>query len=64
VVPAWPVELAEQVVGLVERAVFEDVHLDSGEDAERGQPGVEAADQLELVVQSLLGQPVGHGQPR
>ena len=31
------VELGEQLVLLVERAVVEDVHLDAGEDAERRQ---------------------------
>ena len=58
------IELAEQVVPLVERAVLEDVDLDAGQDAERGELGVQPADELELRAQQLGGQPGGHGQPR
>ena len=35
------VEPGQQVLALVERAVVEDVHLDPGQDAERGQFRVE-----------------------
>ena len=57
------VEPAEQVVALVQGAVLEDVHLDAGQDAERGQLGVERGDQSSCSSQALGGQPVGHGQP-
>ena len=58
------VELAEQVVALVERAVVEDVDFDSGQDAKRGQLGVEPADEFELCPQALSRQAARHGQPR
>jgi hypothetical protein len=58
------IELAQQVVPLIERAVLEDVDLDAGQDAERGELGVQPADELELRAQQLGGQPGGHGQPR
>jgi len=48
------VELGEEVVVLVERAVLEDVDLDAGEDAERCELGVERVHDVEL-----LAQPVG-----
>src|SRR5450755_4708637 len=51
------------VLALVQRAVVENVDFDSGQYAERGQPGVEPADELQLRVQALGGQPAGHGQP-
>ena len=49
------VELGEQVLVLVERAVLEDVDLDAGEDAERRQLLVERGDLVELVAQPLGG---------
>ncbi len=48
------VEGAEHVVAVVEGAVLEDVDLDPGEDAKRGQPLVEPGDLVHL-----LGQPLG-----
>ena len=57
------VQPGEQVLALVERAVLEDVDLDPGQHAERGQLGVQLGDQLELRLQALGGQPAGHGQP-
>ncbi len=58
------VQPAEQLVGLIEGAVVEDVHFDAGQDAKRRQFGVEPADQFQLLLQALGGQPAGHGQPR
>ncbi len=58
------VEAAQQVGVLVEAAVGEDVHLDAGEDAERGQLGVAAGHHVQLCAQSVGGQAVGDGQPR
>jgi hypothetical protein len=58
------IELAEQVVPLIKRAVIEDVDLDAGQDAERGELAVQPADELELRTEQLSGQAGGHGQPR
>ena len=44
------VEPAEQVFALVKRAVLEDVDLDPGQDAKRGQLGVELGDQVRADV--------------
>jgi hypothetical protein len=43
------IELPQQVLTLVQRAVVEDVNLDAGQDAEGGQLLVQLADQLELA---------------
>jgi len=58
------VEPGEQVVALVEGAILEDVDLDTGEDAERGQVGVQFLEERELRRQPLCGQSVRHCQPR
>ena len=47
------VELRQQLVLLVERAVVEDVDLDAGEDPERSQLLVQLGDQRQLLAQSL-----------
>ena len=47
------VELGEQLVLLVERAVLEDVDLDAGEDAERRELLVQRVDDVELLAQPL-----------
>ena len=47
------VELGEQLVGMVERAVLEDVALDAGEDAERRELLVQSGDDVELLAQPL-----------
>ena len=57
------VELGEQLLVLIERSVLEDVDLDAGQDAERGQLGVELGDDLELLAQALGVEPVGDGEP-
>ena len=53
------VELGEQLVVLVERAVVEDVDLDAGEDAERRELLVELVDDVELLAQPLGGRARG-----
>ena len=53
------VELGEQLVLLVERAVLEDVDLDAGQDPERRQLLVELGDDVELLAQPLGGESVG-----
>ena len=53
------VDALEHVVGVVERAVFEDVDLDAGEDPERRELLVELGDDVELLEQPLARQPVG-----
>ena len=50
--------------GLSAERLHQQLDLDPRQDAERGQAGVQPADQVELLVQALGGQPVGHGQPR
>jgi hypothetical protein len=57
------VELPEQLVGLVEGAVIEDVDLDTGQDPEWREAGVQLADQLQLGAQPVGGQPACHGEP-
>ena len=47
------VDTGEHVVVVVERAVVEDVDLDSGEDPERCQLFVQRGDDVELLEQSL-----------
>ena len=49
------VETGQDVVVLVEGAVLEDVHLDAGEDAERGQLLVECGDLVELGDGAVRG---------
>ena len=51
------VELRQQLVLLVERAVVEDVDLDAGEHPERRQPLVELGDHAELLAQPLGDSP-------
>jgi hypothetical protein len=57
------VETAQQAGCLVERAVVEDVDLDSGEDPERRHLVVQRRDDVELLLQPLCGQPARHLQP-
>ncbi len=57
------VELRQDLVVVVERAVLEDVDLDAGEDAERRHLLVEDGDVGELLLQPLPAQPVGDRQP-
>jgi hypothetical protein len=55
---------AEEVLVLIEVAVGEDVDLDAGEDAERGQLGVQRIDLVELGEPAGPGiETVGHGEP-
>ena len=56
------VEPGQQRRVLVERTVLEDVDLDAGEDAERGQLRVQRLDHLELAAQSFGVEAVGHGE--
>jgi hypothetical protein len=57
------VELGQQLVLLVQRAVLEDVDLDPGEDPERRQLLVEQRDLDQLGPQPVRGQPVGDREP-
>ena len=52
------VESGEQVVVAVERAVFEDVDLDAGEDPERREVGVQPVEHVELLQKSLAREAV------
>ena len=58
------VDLGEQLVGLVQRAVVVDVDLDAGEQPERRELLVELGDQRQLLAQPLRRQPAGHREPR
>src|SRR5487761_959065 len=60
----YDVELREQVRLLVERAVFEDVDLDAGEDPKRREPFVDAAHDVELLAEPISAQPARHREPR
>ena len=51
------VESGQQLLVLVQRAVLQDVDLDPGQDAERGQLVVELGDDLELAAQALGSSP-------
>jgi hypothetical protein len=58
------IQLGEQVLVLVERAVLVDVDLDPREHAEPlAELDVELRDLGELGPQALGRQPVGHGEP-
>jgi hypothetical protein len=57
------VELGEQVVGQVERAVLEDVDLHAGEDAERRELLVQPLYLDELLAQAFRREPVGDREP-
>ncbi|GAB4051179.1 hypothetical protein GCM10028775_26680 [Catellatospora paridis] len=57
------VEAAEQLVGLVQRPVVEDVDLDAGQQAEAvAVTGVEAFDLGQLLLQALCGEAAGDGE--
>ncbi len=56
------VEAGQQLRVLVERTVFEDVDLDAGEDAERGEVRVQRLDHLELAFEPLGVETVGDGE--
>ena len=43
----------EQLLVLVERAVFEDVDLHAGENAKRREVGVELVDHFELLAEAI-----------
>jgi hypothetical protein len=58
------VEAGQQLVFLVERAVLQDVDLDPGEQAERGEVLVHTGDDLELAAQVVGAQPMGDREPR
>jgi len=47
---------------LVQRAVFENVDFDPGQDPERSELGIELVDKVELPAEPLAGQAVGDGQ--
>jgi hypothetical protein len=51
------VQPGQQVLPLIQRAVFQDVDLDPGQDPERRQPGVQLADQLELASRRSADSP-------
>jgi hypothetical protein len=53
------IKLGQQFVGLVQGAVLENVHLDAGEQPERGEPGADPPDDAELAAQPFRGQPRG-----
>ena len=57
------VDAAEQLFRSVERAVFEDVDLDAGEDAERRHLLVQLRDDVELLAQPVGRQAVRDRQP-
>ena len=52
------VDAREQLLRTVERAVFEDVALDAGEDAERLHLLVQLGDDVELFAQPVGREPV------
>ena len=56
------VQAAQHLVGQVERAVGQDVHLHAGEYPERGQLLVQAGDLVELEGEAALVEAVGHGE--
>ena len=56
------VQPGQHVVAVVQRAVLEDVHLDAGEDAERGQLLVEHGHVGKLLLQPLDAEAVGDGE--
>jgi len=58
------IELREDRVAVVERAVLQDVDLDAGEDAERRQQLVEPGHVGQLLRQTLGTEAVGDGEPR
>ena len=58
------VELAEQLVGLVEAAVLQDVDLDPLEHPERRHRLVQVATEAHLLPQPLRAQAAGHLEPR
>jgi hypothetical protein len=58
------VELGEQIVVLIQRAVLEDVDLDAGEDPERRELLVEVVHDVELLAQPVGGEALGHSEPR
>ena len=57
------IQLREQIVALVERAVIQDVHLYARQDAERRQLGVEPVYEVKLRDEPFRRQPARHGQP-
>ncbi len=58
------VDLREQFLGTVERAVVEDVDLDAGEDAERRHLLVQAGDDVDLLAEPVGGESVRDRQAR
>ena len=56
------VEFGEHLVGQVERAVGEDVHLHSREDLERRHLGVDLGDLVDLLAQAAFVEPVRDGE--
>ena len=57
------VEFAEEVEVAVEGAVLEDVDLHAGQDAERCELLVQVVDEVELLGEALLVEPVRDGEP-
>ena len=58
------VDAGQQLLVLVERAVFQDVDLDAGEDPERREVVVERVHDLELLAQTVGREPVGDLEAR
>ena len=58
------VELGEECLVLVEGAVFQDVDLDAGQQAERSHLPVHLLHELQLLAEPLGGQAPGDGQAR
>jgi hypothetical protein len=58
------VQLAQQILALIQAAVFQDVDLNAGQDPKRRELVVDLVDQLELIDQPFRGQPAGDGEPR
>ena len=56
------VQPGQHVVAVVQRPVLEDVHLDAGEDAERGQLVVQRGDVGQLLLQPLDAQAVSDSE--
>src|SRR5665213_859585 len=56
------VETGKQLLVLIERAVFQDVDLDSGQDPERRKLGVQLSNNVELLDKTVLAQSMGDGE--
>ena len=55
-----PVEFGEHLVGQIERAIVEDVHLDTTKDADAADARCDCVDFSPLLAQARRVEPVGH----